>query len=164
MSLLVSLFVILDFVGLIVFVIVAMRRKQFAHETGPQREARRLRAMKPFQRREVIDRKTSSMFSEAERNEVARLLNADLPSTFGLERLQLALLKLSDGSLSELRRLVENVTTGSGRSKAEYINVIATAEWPEANRMSDEYVRLLPEDQEPIFRRDLRQYLRWVKK
>ena len=164
MSRIVFLFVILDFVGVIGLVIVVLRRRQRAQESGPQRDDRRLRAMKPFQHREVVDRKITSMFSEAERNEVVRLLDADLPSSFGLERLQLALLKLSNGNLGELRRLVESVTSDTGRSKAEYTRVIGRAEWPEADRMGEEYVKLLPEDQEPVFQRDLRQYLRWVKK
>ena len=164
MSLIVSLLVILDIVGVIGLVIFVMRRRQLAHEIGPRREARGMRARKPFQQRQVVDRKVRSMFSEAERGEAGKLLNSDLPTTFGLERLQLALLKLSDGNLCELRRLVEIVTSDAGRSKAEYVRLIGLAEWPEANQMGEEYVRLLPEDQEPIFRRDLRQYLRWVKK
>ena len=151
-------------VGVIGLVIFVMRRRQHASETGPRRDARGMRATKPFQRREVVDRKVSSMFSEGDRDEVGRLLNAELPATFGLERLQLALLKLSGGNLSELRRLVETVTCDAGRQKAEDSRVIGRAEWPEANQLGEEYVKLLPEEQEPIFQRDLRQYLRWVKK
>jgi len=164
MSRIISLFVILDIVGVVGLVIFVMRRRERAHEIGPRREARGMRARKPFQRIEVVDRKVRSMFSEAERDEAGKLLNADLPTTFGLERLQLALLKLSDGKLSELRRLVGVVMSDAGRSKAEDVRLIGLAEWPEASEMGEEYVRLLPEDQEPIFQRDLRQYLRWVKK
>ncbi|HJY29140.1 MAG TPA: hypothetical protein VJ306_14030 [Pyrinomonadaceae bacterium] len=156
--------VILDVVGIIVLVIVVMRRKQQAHEIGPVREDRRLREMKPFFRRDVVDRKIASLFSEAEQSEVVGLLSSDLPITFGFERLQLALLKVSDGNLAELRRLVALITSDGGQRNAEYLQVIGQAEWPEAERMGDEYVKLLPEEQEPIFRRDLRQYLRWVKK
>jgi hypothetical protein len=42
-------------------------------------------------------------------SEIIELLDADFPTTFGLERLQLALLKLSDGNLDELHRLLELV-------------------------------------------------------
>ena len=160
----ISLFVLLDVVGMIALVIVAMRRKQHAHETGPQREQRGMSAIAPFQRIEVVHRKIASMFPETQQNEVASLLHSDLPATFGFERLQLALLKLSDGNLGELRRLVETVTSNEGRAKAKDIDLIGEAEWPEANRLGEQYLRLLPEEQEPIFRRDLRQYLRWVKR
>jgi hypothetical protein len=164
MPVIVSLFVLLDVVGMIALVIVVMRRKQHAHESGPQREQRGLSAVAQFQRIEVVHRKIASMFPKTEQNEVASLLHSDLPATFGFERLQLALLKLSGGNLGELRHLVETVTSDEGRAKAKYADVIGEAEWPEANRMGEDYVRLLPEEQEPISRRDLRQYLRWVKR
>ena len=157
---LVPIFIVLDVVGIIVLVIVVARRRQQAHEVGPRREDRGLRKLKPFFRRDVVDRKIASLFSDTERSEAVRLLSSDLPITFGVERLQLALLKLSDGNLAELRRLVELVTSDA----AQFTHVIGQAEWPEAERMGDEYVKLLPEEQEPIFRRDLRQYLRWVKR
>jgi len=157
---LLPIFVILDVVGMIVLVIVVMRRKQQSHESGPRREDQGLRKLKPFFQRDVVDRKIASLFSDTERSEVVRLLSSDLPTTFGLERLQLALLKLSDGNLAELRRLVELVTNDA----AQFMRVIGQAEWPEAERMGDEYVKLLPEEQEPIFRRDQRQYLRWVER
>jgi len=92
------------------------------------------------------------------------MLDVSLPTTQGLQRLQLALLKLSDGNVDELRRLVQNVTSESGLKSGQDIRIIARAEWPEADRMSYGYQNLLPQDQEHIFRRDLRQYLRWVKR
>lgn len=141
---------------------LAKRRKE-AHEIGPQRDSRGLRKLEPFFRRKVVQQKIKSLFPNTEPNKVLELLDANLPTTFGLERLQLALLKLSDGNLDELRRLVEMVTSTAGREKAVYVQLIGTAEWPEAERMGREYVNLLPEEQEPIFQRDLRQYIRWVK-
>jgi hypothetical protein len=72
-------------------------------------------------------------------------------------------MKLSDGDLDELRRLVEIVTSDSGLKSAQDIALIAKAEWPEAERMSYDYLNLVPGDQEPIFQRDLREYLQWVK-
>ena len=117
---------------------------------------------KPFFRREIVERKVRFLFPTTDANNVLDLLDADLPTTFGLERLQLALLKLCDGNQDELRRLLEIVTSESGFKTAQDIKLIAKAEWPEADRMSYDYLNLLPEDQEPIFRRDLRQYLRWI--
>jgi|GEM_PF-2897465 len=142
---------------------LAKRRKE-KHEIGPQRDSRGLRKLEPFFRREVVQQKVRSLFPNTNPNKILDLLNADLPTTFGLERLQLALLKLSDGNFVELRRLVEMVTSEAGREKAVDVQLISRAEWPEAERMGDEYVNLLPEEQEPIFQRDLHQYTSWVKR
>lgn len=140
------------------------KRRREAHEIGPQRDSRGLRKLRPFFRREVVRQKVRSLFRDNDPNKILELLEADLPATFGLERLQLAILKLSDGNFDELRRLVDMVTSEAGLEKAVYVQLIGTAEWPEAERMGDEYVTLLPKEQEPIFQRDLHQYISWVKR
>lgn len=146
----------------LLFMFLAKRRRE-AHEIGPQRDSRGMRRKKPFFRREVVERKVSSLFPTTAPSQILALLDADLPSTFGGERLQLALLKLSDGNVDELRRLLEVVTSEAGLKQAMDIQLIGMAEWPQAQGMGYEYVNLLPEAQEPIFKRDLGQYLRWVK-
>lgn len=147
---------------LLILMFLAKRRKE-AHEIGPHRDSRGLRKKKPFFRRDVLERKVSSLFPTTEGSQVLALLDQDLPTTPAEQQLQLqlALLKLSDGNLDELRRLVDVVTGDDGFSKS--LNIIGTAEWPEAHRMGYDYLNLLPEEQEPIFRRDLAQCLRWIK-
>jgi hypothetical protein len=151
-------------VAVVLFFMFLTRRRKEANETGPQRDSRGSRKKAPFFRREVVGRKVRSLFPGESPTSILELLDADLPTTFGLERLQLALLKLSDGNLVELHRLLELVRSDAGRKRAADIELIAVAEWPKANRMGEDYLRLLNEDQEVIFRDDLRQYLRWVKR
>lgn len=150
--------------AIVLLFLFLVKRSREAREIGPQRDSRGMRKKKPFFRRDVVERKVISLFPETAPNQILALLDAGLPNTFGVERLQLALLKLSDGNLNELRRLVEMVMSDAGLEKAVDIQLIGTAEWPQAQRMGYDYAKLLPEDQEPIFRRDLRQYLRWVKR
>ena len=150
-------------VSILLLTIFIVRRRQEAREIGPVRDSRGLRKTKPFFQRDVVERKVSSLFPNVASHEILALLDTVRPSAFGLERLQLALLKLSDGKLDELRKLVAVVTSKEGLEKAADIQFIGRAETPEAQRMGYEYVNLLPKEQEPIFQRDLRQYLRWVK-
>lgn len=148
---------------LLYFTFLARRRKE-ASETGPQRDSRGSRKKAPFFRREIVEEKVRSLFPGTSPAKILELLDTDLPTTFGLERLQLALLKLSDGNLDELHRLLELVKSEAGRKRAEDIVLIAQAEWPQANRMGVDYQRLPNEEQEVIHREDVRQYLRWVKR
>lgn len=154
---------VLGGVSILLLTLFIVRRRREAHEIGPVRDSRGFRKTKPFFQRNVVERKVRSLFPDIASHEILVLLDAVRPSPFGLERLQLALLKLSDGNLDELRKLVAVVTSKGGLEKAADIQLIGTAETPEAQRMGYEYLNLLPKDQEPIFQRDLRQYLRWVK-
>jgi hypothetical protein len=154
----------LSVAAVVLFIIFLARRRREASQSGPQRDSRALRKLAPLYRRDLVEKKAGSLFPRLPPAKVLELLDADLPTTFGLERLQLALLKLSDGNLDEIQRLVELVTSDAGRERAEDIRQIALAEGPLAESMGDEYVNLLPEDQEVIHRKDLRQYLRWMKR
>ena len=146
----------------LLFMFLAQRRRE-AHEIGPLKDSRDMRKKVPFFRQEVVKREIRSLFPNTSPSAIHELFEANLPFTGSAERLQLALLKLSNGDLNELRRLLERVWTPSGLGNAEPGRIIAMAEWPEAQAMGFEYAKLLPEEQEQIFRRDLRQYLRWVK-
>jgi len=139
------------------------RRRREAHEIGPVRDSRGLRKTKPFFQRNVVERKVRFLFPKSDPNEILGLLDSVATPPSGMERLQLALLKLSNGDLHELRRLVGRCTAEDGLSRGADFVLIGMAETPETQRMGYEYAKLLPEEQEPIFRRDLRQYLRWVK-
>lgn len=158
-----GLVILAGLVVALLLIFLAKRRRE-AGEIAPKRDGRGMRKKAPFFRREIVKRKVTSLFPGPASAEILDILDAALPTTQGLERLQLALLKLSDGNVDELRRLVQNVTSESGLKTCQDIRIIARAEWPEADRMSYNYLDLLPQDQEPIFRRDLRQYLRWVKR
>jgi hypothetical protein len=154
---------VLGGVSILLLTIFIVRQRREAHEIGPVRDSRGLRKTKPFFQRDVVERKVRSLFPNIASQDILALLDTVTPSPFGLERLQLALLKLSDGNLDELRKLVAIVTSKGGLEKGADIQLIGTAETPEAQRMGDEYLNLLPKKQEPIFQRDLHQYLRWVK-
>lgn len=158
------LLVIIGLTVVVVSTLYFLRRRREAHEIGPVRESRGLRKTKPYFRREVIERKVRSLFPNLSPNKILGLLDSIAPPPDGVERLQLAILKLSDGDMDELRRLVDRCLTEDGLYRGADRGLIGAAEWPEAQSMGYEYVRLLPEEQEPIFRRDLRQYLRWVKR
>src|SRR5688572_2082014 len=84
---------------------------------------------------EVVKRKVTSLFPGPASAEILDMLDVSLPTTQGLQRLQLALLKLSDGNVDELRRLVQNVTSESGLKSGQDIRIIARAEWPEADQI-----------------------------
>jgi hypothetical protein len=126
------------------------------NESGPQREDRILAELKPFFRREIVEAKVESLFTGRERAQVLDLLDDDLPDYWGLERLQLAILRLSDGSLTALREYV-------AAARADYIKVIGTVEYPSALKIGlERFVRLSNPEQESIAQRDLREYVRWL--
>jgi hypothetical protein len=126
------------------------------NESLPQREDRILAELKPFFRREIVEAKVKSLFTNHERAEVIDLLDDDLPDYWGLERLQLAILRLSDGSLTSLREYV-------AAARDDYIKVIGAAEYPGALKIGlGNYVGLSNPEQETIAQRDLRQYVRWL--
>jgi len=132
-------------------------RRKLTNESGPQREDRVLRKLKPFFRRETVKAKVESLFPEDARANVFQLLDDDLPDVWGLERVQLAILKLSDGNVRSLRDYV-------AAARADCTQVIGLAEYPGAVEMGlDHYVRLPDSEQEAIARRDLHQYLRWLR-
>jgi hypothetical protein len=94
-----------------------------------------LQKTRPYFQRAVVERKVISLFPNISANEVLRLLDMVSSPPSGKERLQLALLKLTDGHLNELRRLVELCTSEDGLSKGQDFDLINAAETPEAQRM-----------------------------
>jgi hypothetical protein len=150
--------------AVVLLVMFLRKRRREAHAIGPKRDSRGERQKSPFFRREVVERKIRSFFPETDPGRVLELLEANVTTAFCPERTQLALLKLSDGNLDELRRLSEMVTRAVDLQKPIDFQLIGMAEWPEAHRMGYDYVNLFPEEQEPAFKRDLHQYLRWVRR
>jgi len=121
------------------------------------REAAKL---EPYFRREVVERKVKSLFPNHEPAEILQLLDDDIPSFWGLERMQLNILKASNGDLDQL---IYHIATA--KSEREFMNVIKVAEYPEGSLIGLENVDKLPyEEYRRIRERDLRQYLDWLKK
>ena len=150
-------------IGIAAFLIVGcamlfwLRHTRLASESGPQREDRGLAKLKPFFRREVVESKVECLFPNENPADVFRLLDDDLPDIWGLERLQLAILKLSNGDLNSLRTYI-------AAARQDFLQVIGSAEYPGALEIGlDRYVRLPNSEQEAIHQRDMRQYLRWLK-
>ena len=150
-------------IGIAVFLIVGggvlfwLRHAKLANESGPQRQDRGLAKLRPFFRREVVESKVRSSFPNENPADVFRLLDDDLPDVWGLERLQLAILKLSNGDLNSLRAHI-------AAARRDFLQVIGSAEYPGALEIGlDRYVRLPNPEQEAIHQRDMRQYLRWLK-
>src|SRR5262245_27783776 len=70
------------------------------------------------------------------------------------ERVQIAILKLANGNLEELPRLIQV-------AKRDYRDVLASAEYPEAMRR-DTWSIEDAREREKIRERDLRQYVEWL--
>ncbi|HYR74354.1 MAG TPA: hypothetical protein VEM96_00805 [Pyrinomonadaceae bacterium] len=137
------------------FVLAWRRRQSFANQSGPQRDDRALSKLKPFFRAEFVEAKIKSLFPNENPEDILRLLD-DLPGVWGPERLQLAILKLSNRDLSSLRTYV-------AAARQDYVSVIGQAEYPGALEIGlERYVRLPNPEQEAIHRKDVRQYLRWA--
>jgi hypothetical protein len=74
----------------------------------------------------------------------------------GRARVQLAVLKLSDGKRERLADLV-------AMAKRDYRDVLAYAEYPEAMKLGFVGMReLSPEEAQAVRQRDREQYLRWL--
>ena len=76
----------------------------------------------------------------------------------GRARVQLAILKLSNGDVDRLADLV-------AMAKRDYRDVLAYAEYPEAMNQGFVGMRdLSPEEAQAVRRRDRKQYLRWLRR
>ena len=119
----------------------------------------------PVELTPVVITKIRQLFSPAEQGEAIRLLerecarNLPLSEHAGpkdLERVRLAVLKLSAGDLAELRRNVE-------LAKVDWRDPIVLAEQPEAWAIGlAEYATLDDQSRAAIAERDERQYAAWL--
>lgn len=73
------------------------------------------------------------------------------------ERVQLAILKLSEGELGQLRHYVK-------AAKTDYRDVLAWAEYPEQMRADVAEPNMSPEMLRAIRERDYQQYTQWLSK
>jgi hypothetical protein len=125
--------------------------------TPANRIAPELAIKKRFFRREVVEAKVKSSFQEHETAEILRLLDEYVPiHGGGPERVQLAILKLSNGNLDELRTLLEE-------AKRDSREAIVPAEYPGQSR--DGFVgweKLSQAEKERVSSEDNRQYMAWL--
>jgi hypothetical protein len=120
----------------------------------------------PVELTELVHRKVCQLFSEEEQPETILLLEKQcgrgLPfyesaGPRDLERVRLAVLKLSDGNLSELRKQVD-------LAKRDWRDVLVFAEQPEAFEMGFvDYSHLAPAKRAEIDARDRQQYDSWLR-
>ncbi|HEX5707687.1 MAG TPA: hypothetical protein VFX96_10355 [Pyrinomonadaceae bacterium] len=155
-------FVLIVFVAanlaVVLFLLLRARRRGPVGGIGPERDEQESAFKNPYFRREVVEAKVKSLFPDDDPAELLRLLDGLVPSFWGLERLQLAALKLSKGDAERLRRYVDT-------PERELIDLIGSAEYPYAWRIGFLNCVELPTPlQELIYNRDLRQYLRWLKR
>jgi hypothetical protein len=119
----------------------------------------------PVELTELVRRKVSQLFSNEDQAEAIHLLENNcgrgLPfheraTPQELERVRLAVLKLSHGSLSELRRQLDV-------AKTDWRDVLCVAEQPEAFKMSlVDYAKLASDRRTEIDARDRQQYDSWL--
>jgi hypothetical protein len=94
----------------------------------PSDRSRQSAKLKPYLRREVVEAKVKSLFPQYAPAEILQLLDNDIPSFFGLERVQLDILKLSDGDTDKLHYYIE-----LAKSQRDFMKVINLAEFPESS-------------------------------
>ena len=150
---------ILVIVGLTIWVLLRwIDRKNSVEVYTPQDADREQQKLKPYFRREVVERKVKSLFPNQDHAEILKLLDNDLPSFWGLERMQLDILKLSDGNIDQLEHYI-----GVAKSERDFMKVIELAESPESSRFNDQK-DLFWGEHKRLIERDFKQYLDWLKK
>lgn len=105
--------------------------------------------------RDLVLAKVKQCFPHEDEGKIMSIIDScGVQSSKGLRlRVQIAVLKLSEGNLGKLRK---NVDT----ARADYRDVIVYAENPEW--MSKNTGRLDPEEEGRIKRRDYKQYMDWL--
>jgi hypothetical protein len=125
----------------------------------PSDGSRQSAKLKPYLRREVVEAKVKSLFPQHAPAEILQLLDNDIPSFFGLERVQLDILKLSDGDTAKLHYYIE-----LAKSQRDFMKVINLAERPESSKRDLHDKDLFWGEHKKEIERDFRQYLKWLKK
>ncbi len=126
---------------------------------GPWDDDRQLAKLEPYFRREVVEAKVQSLFPSHDPAEILHLLDNGVPSFGGLERMQLDILKLSNGDIDQLRHYTE-----VANSEGDFMKVIDLAECPESSQRDIHDKDLFWGEHKREIERDFRQYLKWLKK
>lgn len=119
--------------------------------------ARELASKKPFFRREIVVAKVHSLFPGHLPEKILQLLDEYKPRfAETAPRVQLAILKLSNGDLNLLRHHLD-------AAKRDYRDVILPAENPEFLRVGiADWIALSEDEKERITDSDVHQYLEWI--
>ena len=134
-------------------------RKNSVQVYTPRDDDRWVRKLEPYFRRDVVEAKVKLLFPQHDPAEILQLLDSDLPTFWGLERMQLDILKLSNGDLDQLRYYI-----GVAKSQRDFIKVINLAEHPESSQRDLNDKDLFWGEHKKEIERDFRQYLNWLKK
>lgn len=134
-------------------------RKNSVQVFTPQDSNRQSEKLEPYFRREVVEAKVKLLFPHQDPAEILQLLDTDIPSLLGLERMQLDILKLSNGNLDQLQYYI-----GIARSERDFMTVINLAEYPESSQRDIHDKDLFWSAHKREIERDFRQYLNWLKK
>ena len=105
-------------------------------------------------------RKIKQMWPDADPQEILGILNVYGTESYetGQTRVQLAILKLSEGDRERLPDLVK-------MAKVDFRDVLAYAEYPQEMRTDPIKMRDMPEEEaQSIRQRDREQYESWLKK
>lgn len=117
----------------------------------------RNKRMARISRKKVLE-KIAQYWPHEDKKEILRVLEryGKEVNERGRTRVQLAIIKLSEGKKSKLDEWVE-------RAKRDYRDVVAYAEYPEEMRLSFIRMRQLSKDEVKALRqRDRAQYLEWL--
>jgi hypothetical protein len=126
----------------------------------PRDSNQQMAKLKPYFRREVVETKIKSLFPNHDPAEILRLLgDDDVPSIMGRERMQLNILKLSNGDVGQLRHYIE-----VAKSERGFLKVIELAEHPESSHIGLGDKDLFWGEHKRLIESDFRQYLKWLKK
>lgn len=123
----------------------------------PQDEQQQLDIQQPYFRREVVEAKVKSIFPNHDPADILRLLDSVKPS-WGLERMQLNVLKLSNGDMDQLRYYID-----LANSERDFLKVVELAEHPLSSRVDLNDPNLFDRKHKRLIEKDFRQYLSWLK-
>lgn len=123
----------------------------------PQDEQRQLDIQKAYFRREVVEAKVKSVFPNHDPAEILQLLDSVMPS-WGLERMQLNALKLSNGDVDQLRYYID-----LANSERDFLKVVQLAEHPQSSRVDTNDPNLFDRKHKRLIEKDFQQYLNWLK-
>ena len=124
----------------------------------PQDEAREQAKLKPYFRREVVERKVRSLFPEQDGAYILQLLDDNTPDLGSVERMQLSILKLSNGNLDQLKHYLKLAS-----SPTDFRKLIQLAESPGSSRLVDQK-DLFWGEHKKLIEKDFREYEKWLKK
>ena len=104
----------------------------------------------------MVESKVKYLFPEHNPSEILQLLDDGITSFFERERMQLDVLKLSNGDLDKLKHYI-------ALAESESLKVRRLAEYPESSKRDLQSKDLLWGEHKKEIERDFRQYLNWLK-